>query len=89
MAKIEFKTKIRGNFLDVPVFQRKHCDMAAFRVHPKYGSFANSDMFSNALARIRQDVIGSEYRNYLKLDSLPANVSVDQTGFLAMVTIEV
>lgn len=87
MAQIRFKAKVRNGFLDVPAFNRSHCDMAAFRQHPRYGVVANSYLFPNALARIRRDLLGS--RTCLRLDALPANVTVDQSGFLASVTIEV
>lgn len=97
MAKITFKGKIQQvwnmddtpayRVIDVPKFERKHCDMNAFRSHPKYGGWANSDMFPNMLARIRKDLLGN--RQSLRLDQLPENVSVDESGFLARVTIEV
>lgn len=89
MATITFRTKIKGDFIDVPTFKRSHCDMAAFRDHPKYGTFANSDLFPNALARIRRDTIGSDYRTYLRASALPDNVTVDTSGFLATITITV
>ena len=90
MATITFKTKIRNNgLIPVPVFQRRYCDLSAFRQHPKYGAVANSDLFMNALARIRRDTIGSDTRDYLWQDKLPSNVTVDCSGFLATVTITV
>lgn len=89
MATISYRTKVRGNFVPVPTFKRSYCDMRAFRDHSVYGVVANSDLFLNALARIRRDTIGSDYRDYLKLDDLPSNVEVDQSGFLAAVTVTV
>jgi len=96
MATITFKTKpVPVSYADdshaftqvnVPVLGRQHCDMASFRKHPRYSGIANSDLFKNALARIRRDVAPS---GFLKLESLPANVRVDTSGFLASVTIEV
>ena len=96
MTAITFKTKIRTaynmddtpayDYLTVPVFTRAHCDMAAFRSHPKWGGLANSDLFSNVLRRIRQDVL--QRSDVLRLDRLPPNVTVEP-GFLATVTIEV
>ena len=71
-------------FIRVPQFARKHCDMNAFRKHPKYGSFANSDMFPNILKRIRKDILGET----IHLDDIPEAVIVDTSGFLAKVTIE-
>lgn len=89
MATITFRTKEKNGFIDVPMFKRSHCDMDAFRKHPVYGVVANSDLFPNALARIRRNTIGSDYRTYLKADAIPANVTVDRSGFLATVTITV
>ena len=96
MATITFKAKaVPVSYADdshaftqikVPQLERHHCDMASFRKHPRYSGIANSDLFKNALARIRRDVAPS---GFLKLESLPANVRVDTSGFLASVTIEV
>lgn len=90
MATITFKTKVQANGLFiVPVFKQSHVDMPAFRAHLVYGAIANSDLLLNALARIRRDIIGSATRDYMWLDKLPANVSVNRAGFLASVTITV
>jgi hypothetical protein len=89
MAQITFRAKVRNGFIDVPQFKRSHCDMAAFRKHPRWGGLANSDLFPNVLARIRRDMIGSDSRNYIRLESLPAGVTVDCSGFLASVTVTV
>jgi len=104
MAQIKFKAKVQKvqrisrpdgdkiefvyvEILKIPTLTRSHCDMAAFRRHPKYTHFANSDFFPGMLARIKQDKGGT--LGELKLDQLPAGVSVDTSGFLAEVTIEV
>jgi hypothetical protein len=101
MATIEFKAKVRplGVFSNeppyaettlqtvaVPELTKNHCDMGAFRKHPKYGGFANSTLFPAILSRIARDVAP---KGYLRLDALPANVTVDVGGFLAIVRIEV
>jgi hypothetical protein len=96
MARISFKAKIRQVYYSddspayraaaVPVLQRKHCDMPAFRKHPKFGGLANSDLFPNVLARIRRDVFGGES---IRLDRIPAGVTVDESGFLATISAEV
>ena len=94
MATIQFKAKAHSvryvdgtpayRYVPVPTLRRSHCDMAAFRKHPRYGGLANSDLFPNVLARIRSD-LGERIR----LDRIPSNVSVDESGFLASVTVEV
>lgn len=94
-ATIQFKTKVRNVYnadetlshriVMVPVFTRAHCDMDAFRRHPKYGGIANSTLFPNALTKIRRDVT----RDYIRLDRIPECVTVDESGFLAVVTVTV
>jgi hypothetical protein len=95
--KIEFKAKLQTMFSvdDTPLYQyvvvpeikRTHVDMAAARQHPKFGGYANSDMFPGMLARIRRDILGGDA--WLRLDRLPPNVEIDTTGFLAKVSVDV
>ena len=97
MAKIQFRAKVASVFnhdedetlawqtVKVPTLTRSHCDMDAFRKHPKFGGYANSTLFPAMLARIARDV--APY-GYIKLDKVPDNVTVDTSGFLALVTIE-
>lgn len=99
MAKIEFKAKAQAVYnqdntpvyrvVRVPHFQRSHCDMDAFRRHPKHGGLANSDLFPGILARIRRDVFGLKYTDHFRLDQVPDGVTVDETGFLVGVSVEV
>lgn len=95
-ATITFRAKVKTvwhahdpdsvawRYVDVPALARRHCDMNAFRRHPKYGSYANSDLFPGMLARIRRDV-----GETIRLDRIPASVTVDESGFLAVVVISV
>lgn len=82
MAKITFKAKVSGRRVKVPALTRNHCDMAAFRSHPRLSAFANSNVFHLVLARAFP-------LKFIDLDAVPANVTVDTSGFLARVTIEV
>lgn len=94
-ARIQFKGKVETmynvdgtvayQYIHVPEFDLKHCDMNAFRRHPKYGGLANSDLFKSVLKRIRQD----KFQGQLKLSSIPDGVSVDTSKFLAVVTLYV
>lgn len=97
MAKVTFKAKaetiryaddsLAWRQIKVPKLGRKHCDMSAFRSHPKIGSFANSDMFPAILAR-HVKALGISER--IRLDQpLPEGVTIDESGFLAVVTIEI
>ena len=96
MAQITFKAKAKQVFnpdgspawrvIHVPVFTRSHCDMAAWRQHPRWHGFANSDMFPNILSRLRRDMFKG--RDYFRLDQIPEGVAVDESGFLAVITID-
>lgn len=102
-ATITFRTKVEDcqnadgslayRFVKVPEFTRKHCDMNSFRCHSKYGSYANSDMFHGMLKTIRKPLLSAfDYRTgsgFMRLDQVPPNVKVDDSGFLAVVTVEV
>jgi hypothetical protein len=95
-SMIEFKGKVRTvynvddtvayRFISVPKIARNHCNMQAFRVSRKFGSYANSDLF---LGMMRGELESRGIRDRIKLDSLPDGVTVDESGFLAVVTIHV
>ena len=96
MPTITFKAKVRHVFnmdnsiayhdIKVPKITTRHCDMPAFRNHGKYGSFANSDMFSGIVTRaLKNNGIG----DYIRLDSIPECVTIDNSKFLAVVTITI
>ena len=96
MATITFKGKARActypdgapayRYIPVPTLKRIHCNMAEFRCHQRYGGYANSDLFPGMLRRIAETLFPA---GYVRLDSIPAGVAVDESGFLAEVTIEV
>lgn len=97
MATITFKAKVYVDYgadnehppeslINPPVLKKSHCDMAAFRTHPKYGAYANSTLFTGILAKIRKETFGS---NPLNVNNPPPGVTVDKSGYLAVVTIEV
>ena len=96
MATITFKSKIierayvdgthAYTYLAVPQLKRGHCNMNEFRVHPKLGFLANSDMFQGVLDKLRRDLFPN---GYVRLDAIPSNVSVNKERFLAEVTITV
>lgn len=95
MARIAFKAKPETVYnhddtvawvqLKVPALERRHCDMAAFRQHPKYGGLANSDLFPNVLVRIARDAAPN---GYIRMDRLPDNVKVHAGAFLWNVHID-
>jgi len=97
MATIEFKAKVKHvhnsdgtvayQYIPVPELTRKHCDMNAFRQHPKFGGLANSDLFAGILSRVRSGLVNGGLG--LRLDRLPDNVTVNTAGFLALVQVAV
>jgi hypothetical protein len=75
---------VAWQFVKVPKIARRHCDMNAFRAHPKFGAYANSDLFDNLIRRqLTLANVGSEIR----LDRIPDAAKVDTSGYLAEVTI--
>ena len=89
-AKIENVTFVDGSFCDVrvkvPAIRSIHCDMHAFRMHPRYGAYANSNLFPTLLKRALE---GVGVQEYISLAAIPDAVTVDCSGFLAQVTIDV
>jgi hypothetical protein len=97
MATIRFKAKPRPFYnmddtlayqtIAVPQFTSAHYDIAEFRCHPKYQGLANSQLFPNVLSRIRRDTF--QGRDHFRLDRIPGGVTVDLSGFLAVVSFDV
>lgn len=93
MPQIRWKVKpqILENgdvFVRIPAkFKKHHCDMDAFRRSPKYGPYANSDLFPSILMRIRKQAVGIQDGFFLS--KTPQNITVEQTGFLWNVTLDV
>ena len=93
---VQFKAKVRTvynmddtpayRYVPVPKIARHHCDMQAFRNSRRFGGYANSDLF---LGLLRRELSTIGIRELIRLDQVPDGVTVDQSGFLAVVTIEV
>ena len=91
---IQFKAKIETVYnnddsiawrcVKVPKLTKKHCDMNYFRKHEKFGPYANSDLFENLLSRQTKHI-----GQYIRLDRIPDGVTVNDSGFLAVVTINI
>ena len=100
MARIQFKAKVQTvynmddtvayRYIQVPAIDRKHCDMHAFRMHPKYGGLANSELFTGILRRIRDDMFPWSINGAkaFRTDAVPTGITVDESGFLAIVTFD-
>lgn len=93
--RIEFKTKVHDvreqtgdlawQYVRVPKITKAHCDMTQFRQSKRFRGLANTDIFLGVLAKELRK-IGIE--KMLRLDDLPTEVSVDSSGFLAVVKID-
>lgn len=96
MPNVTFRAKVESVYnpdgesvafrmFKVPAIKRAHCDMDAFRRHARFGPYANSDMFPGLL---RRQLAEQGIKETIRMDRLPACVSVDESGFLARVTID-
>lgn len=95
MPQVRFKAKVQRvldmdgalayEYVKVPALDRRHADMHAFRAHPKYGPLSNSDMFPSVLARAARAIAP---KGIIRLDNVPDGATVDTSGYLATVTLE-
>lgn len=72
-------------YVQVPTLKRSHVDMDTARQHERFGAYANSDMFPAML----NECAAVKPGKLVYLDNIPAGVTVDTSGFLAIVMIEV
>lgn len=91
MPNVTFKTKVHKTvsgapFIRIPNLTRAHCNMHEFRTHPKFGSVSNSNLFDGLLTGALRLQYGLTDRLMLDED-LPEGITVDDSGFLAVVTI--
>lgn len=70
--------------IKVPTITKNHCDMNTFQTHPRLCSYTNSNMFESL---VRRELDRQGLTGYIRLDNLRPNVTVDETAFLAIVTI--
>ena len=86
--------------IKIPAITRKHCDMDAMRKHSdkRISGFANSNMFEALIRskiktmlgeRIIMDINPDNVTKYLDNTKLPESVTIDTSGFLAVVTINI
>lgn len=78
-----------SEYIDVPIIERKHCDMNAFRVSSKFGSYANSDLFPAMIRRELKSLgIGDRlnFEDQFGRYEIPVCVTIEK-GFLDTVTI--
>lgn len=93
MSQIKFKAKIQEtafiSYINLPKIKTIHCDMNAFRVDNRFN--ANSVIFEEEIKRHLKRLSFKKWSNgqlYIDLADLPPHVTIDTSGFLAVVTIE-
>lgn len=96
MPALSFRTKVqRPIYLDgspAPAFIKlpatitsAHYSREDFRNDARYSSYVNSDLFPNI---IRSALRKAGIPATIRLDQIPSNVTIDESGFLAKVTVE-
>jgi len=103
MATVTYKTKLQAlhnmddtidyHYVIVPKIKRNHCNMQEFSRHLKYNGFSNSDLFlgmvNGAIRQMARRFWTDRTENHMfVINELPDNVTVNTSGFLAIVTIE-
>lgn len=99
MSRVTFRAKVETMFnpddtpaykrIKVPEFTQSHCDMNAFRRSPRFSGLANSNMFPAILKRASRAALGlGDYFQHIRLDAIPSGVTVDTSGFLAVVSFD-
>ena len=83
---------LASRYIRVPKLTKSHADMTAARKSAKWGGLANSDLFPQILNRLALEsgckVVGEGMRIDL-LKPLSDRIKVDESGFLATVTITI
>jgi hypothetical protein len=100
MSTVKFKAKVLNvEHLDgvrtevkIPHLTRKHCNMDYFRNNsPRFSGYANSTFFEGMLSAAVKEMAPctswGELRP-LNINALPDGFTVDTSGFLAVVTID-
>lgn len=71
-------------YIKIPKIERRHCDMESFRRDSRFGGYVNSDLFGALLSRQFKE---RGIKETIRLDKIPDCVAIDESGFLARVTI--
>ena len=88
---IEYRVKVR-TFREAdgstPAYfaPKRNITRADCTMRPTDHAFYNADVFPSMLNRLHSRIMGE--REFVSLESLPAGVTVDTTGFLATVRID-
>jgi hypothetical protein len=92
-ATVTFKTKVRhmqdgdtGTTFEYIDYKRE-LSRHDCNLKPHQHDYYNSDLFPSMLKRAYETAIGG--RPWVRLSCLPENVTVNSTGFLAIVTVRI
>jgi hypothetical protein len=102
--KVTFRAKVKEcyftdgtlarRYIKVPKVTSAHYDVSEARIHPRYGNMANWDGFPSVVqgamlkSGVRKDAAGM-WVELGPVAELPAGITVDETGFLAVVTVDI
>jgi hypothetical protein len=81
--------ELHAEYIEVPVIERKHCNVNAFRSDSRFGAYANSDLFGAVLRReLTRLGIGKRitFEDQFGKYPIPESVTIEP-GFLDTVTI--
>ena len=70
-----------------PMLRRSHCDMDWFRRSRAFRNFADTTMFPYILKDVLEPMGVTENREWVRLDQLPAGMTVERDGDVATVSI--
>jgi len=90
---IQFRAKIREfvdgeRYFDLKrTIGAKDADRDALRRHPVFGAYANSNLMDGILRGHVSRIFRN--RDWCSMNELPPGVTVDDSGFLAVVSIEI
>lgn len=81
--RVTFRAKAQDNLVKRPTLTRSHVDMREARQDPRFGAYANSDLFLSML-----NGAAKHLPTYFDLKNLPDGVTA-KPGFLTEITFEV
>jgi predicted component of viral defense system (DUF524 family) len=87
---ITFKTKPYivwdGDIKRTAITFKKEINKTDTNIKPHEHRYYNANMFKGMLNKTYKQIIG-EYKTWAFIDAMPANVSIDTSKFLAVVTV--
>lgn len=88
-ATLTYKTKVKnfadngGRYIDY----KKSCDRKDCNLKPHEHAYYNSDLFCSILNRAAK--IAQDNKTWCRIEELPECITLDETGFLAVVKVQI